>query len=171
MCHQNYVGLFISIEKHTTISIQKHTISLKWQWLQILFLDLKNSTDIAERLGHTKYSLFLKDCFSDLTNPIYNSDANVYQYVGDEVILIWNLKHGLRNLNCFKLFFDYKKRLCKRVNKTLLFTEYLDVELPSDFQYKKDFVGEFNLEGKDHPVKVFSMEELLNETLHQDLLK
>ena len=37
----------------------------------LMFLDLKDSTAIAESLGHTKYSQFIQDCFLDL-NRILN---------------------------------------------------------------------------------------------------
>ncbi|MFW5706158.1 MAG: hypothetical protein ACOCX8_04060, partial [Bacteroidota bacterium] len=79
--------------------------------LVFMFLDLKNSTAIAERLEHKKYSLFIKDCFAFLTNPIYNCEADVYQYVGDEAVLIWPLHKGIRNLNCIRLFYEYKRVL------------------------------------------------------------
>jgi adenylate cyclase len=79
--------------------------------LIFMFLDMKNSTRIAEMLEHKKYSLFVKDCFSRLTNPIYNCDADIYQYVGDEAVLIWPLNKGIRNLNCLRLFFEFRKAL------------------------------------------------------------
>lgn len=79
--------------------------------LIFLFLDLKNSTRIAESLEHKKYSLFIKDCFSLLTEPIYTNHAEVYQYVGDEAVLIWPKKKGLKNLHCLRLFFDYRRAL------------------------------------------------------------
>lgn len=79
--------------------------------LVFLFLDLKNSTRIAESLEHKKYSMFIKDCFSFLTDAIYNCEAEVYQYVGDEAVLTWRPKKGIKNLNCLRLFFEYKKTL------------------------------------------------------------
>lgn len=76
--------------------------------LIFLFLDMKNSTGIAEKLEHKKYSMFIKDCFSMLTHPIYNCRADVYQFVGDEAVLTWTEKKGLENLNCLKLFFEFR---------------------------------------------------------------
>ena len=32
----------------------------------LMFLDLKDSTKIAEELGHIEYSKFIQDCFIDL---------------------------------------------------------------------------------------------------------
>ena len=72
-----------------------------------MFMDLKSSTTYAEELGHIKYSQFIQDCFFDITDVITRYDAKIYQYVGDEVILSWNIKEGIENGNCIKTFFAY----------------------------------------------------------------
>lgn len=51
-----------------------------------MFLDLKSSTTIAEKLGHIQYSQLLQDCFTDLT-IVRDFKAEIYQYVGDEVVI------------------------------------------------------------------------------------
>lgn len=76
-----------------------------------MFMDLKGSTAIAERLGHQKYSALMQNCFHDLTEIILNYKASVYQYVGDEVVLTWDMKTGLQNLNCIKAYFAFEKKL------------------------------------------------------------
>ncbi|WP_020530001.1 adenylate/guanylate cyclase domain-containing protein [Flexithrix dorotheae] len=79
-----------------------------------LFVDLKSSTTIAEKLGHIKYSNLIKDCFSDLTETIFQHQIEVYQYVGDEAVLTWKMKEGLKNHNCIKAFFHYQDTLNKK---------------------------------------------------------
>lgn len=79
-----------------------------------LFLDLKNSTGLTEQLGNNKYSELLQNCFHDLTDTVIKYRADIYQYVGDEVVLTWDIKNGIRNLNCIKLFFAYKLKLQSR---------------------------------------------------------
>jgi adenylate cyclase len=54
-----------------------------------IFLDLNESTTIAEKIGHEKYFNLLKDFFADITQPILAHGAHIYQYVGDEVVLSW----------------------------------------------------------------------------------
>jgi len=76
-----------------------------------MFLDMKDSTGIAERLGHVKYSLLIQNCIHELTDLIIQYKAHVYQYVGDEVVLTWKTKAGLKDLNCIKLFFAYQQHL------------------------------------------------------------
>jgi adenylate cyclase len=60
-----------------------------------MFIDLQSSTQIAEELGHIKYSQLLQDCFNDLgvTSKYY---AQIYQYVGDEAVLTWSLDRAFK---------------------------------------------------------------------------
>ena len=87
--------------------------------LIFLFMDLKSSTTYAERLGHFKYSELIQDCFSDLTTPVNSCEAEIYQYIGDEVVLMWPYLKGIKNGNCIKLLFQFKKILQKRSNHYL----------------------------------------------------
>lgn len=54
-----------------------------------VFLDINDSTTIAERIGHDKYFNMLKDFFADITEPILANGGHIYQYVGDEVVICW----------------------------------------------------------------------------------
>ena len=76
-----------------------------------MFLDLKGSTQIAEKLGELKYFRFLQQIFKDITPVLLATKAEVYQYVGDEVVLSWNLKNGTKNLNCIRCFEHITKLL------------------------------------------------------------
>jgi adenylate cyclase len=79
-----------------------------------MFLDLTSSTTYAEQLGHLKYSQLIQDCFFDLTDVVVNRNAEVYQYVGDEVVLTWEQKDGVKNNNCLNVFFDYDRVIQER---------------------------------------------------------
>lgn len=78
-----------------------------------MFLDLQSSTTIAEKLGHIKYSAFIQDCFRDLT-VVEKTDAEIYQYVGDEAVLNWDLEAMQYNGNAIQAFTKYCKQLEKR---------------------------------------------------------
>ena len=82
--------------------------------LIFLFLDLKGSTPLAEKLGHDRYSRFIKDCIHELTPIIQKYQANVYQYVGDEVVLYWDKKDGLSHVRCLRTFFEFIEALDQR---------------------------------------------------------
>ncbi len=71
-----------------------------------MFLDITSSTSIAEKLGHVKFFELLNDFFKDIADPIHEHDGEIYQYVGDEVVVSWPFKEGVRDFNVLHCFFD-----------------------------------------------------------------
>lgn len=82
-----------------------------------MFLDLKSSTTIAEKLGSEKYHSFLKNIFADITNAIMKSEGDIYQYVGDEVVISWPVGAKSNASNCIHCFFNIKDHLTKMSDK------------------------------------------------------
>ncbi len=82
-----------------------------------MFIDLKSSTHYAELLGHLKYSEMIQNCFHDVNKVLPKYFAEVYQYVGDEVVLTWLKQEGLRNNNCINFYFAFYDLLQK--NKSI----------------------------------------------------
>ena len=76
-----------------------------------MFLDLKSSTTIAEQLGEERYHEFLKNVFADITDPIINCKAEIYQYVGDEVVINWKMDKIADYTICLECFFEIRKEL------------------------------------------------------------
>jgi len=76
-----------------------------------MFLDLKSSTTIAEKLGHEKYYSFLNDFFHEISEPVRSTNAEIYQYVGDEVVFTWKTDDGLSHSNCIRIFFRIKEKV------------------------------------------------------------
>ena len=67
-----------------------------------MFIDLNDSTTLAEKLGDKRYSEFIKEYFNDISDAINMYNGEIYQYVGDEVSVIWPLKDKNEDcLNCF----------------------------------------------------------------------
>jgi len=60
-----------------------------------MFLDMKSSTTIAEKIGHKKYFDLLKSYYADMTDTILETSGEIYQYVGDEIVVSWTDKNGL----------------------------------------------------------------------------
>ena len=79
-----------------------------------MFLDLKSSTAAAERLGNRLYHDFLRDYFSDMTNAILYNKGQIYQYVGDEVVITWRKTEGLADFHCLKCYFDIRNAIEKK---------------------------------------------------------
>lgn len=84
-----------------------------------MFLDIRSSTTIAEELGHVQYFELLNDFFRDIAEPISKNKGQIYQYVGDEVVVSWPLEDGLSNANCLQCFFGIVDAMGSLTNKYL----------------------------------------------------
>ncbi len=71
-----------------------------------MFLDIRSSTTIAEKLGEVKYFNLVNDFIKDCTESILASRGQIYQYVGDEIVVTWKVKKGAENANCLRCFFN-----------------------------------------------------------------
>lgn len=55
----------------------------------VMFIDLKDSTPIAEKLGHQQYFKFIREFIYQISNALIEYGGNIYQYVGDEIVVSW----------------------------------------------------------------------------------
>jgi adenylate cyclase len=67
----------------------------------VMFIDLKDSTPIAEKLGHQKYFLFIREVIFQVSTALIEHGGIIYQYVGDEIVVSWlyskkNAKNSLQ---------------------------------------------------------------------------
>lgn len=76
-----------------------------------MFVDMRSSTTIAEKIGNTRYFNLLRDLFSDITDTILNHEGEIYQYVGDEIVISWPISKGIHNANCLHCFLQIQKKL------------------------------------------------------------
>jgi len=80
-----------------------------------MFLDLTDSTTIAERLGHVHFFDLLNDFYMDITDPILNSRGEIYQFIGDEVVISWPIRKAIsKGLNCIACFYSIEKTIRQR---------------------------------------------------------
>jgi adenylate cyclase len=79
-----------------------------------LFTDMKDSTAIAERLGHHQYFLLLKAYYNVLSDAIVRHGGAVYQYIGDEIVVSWTEESGLRQGACIEAVLQMKADLEER---------------------------------------------------------
>ena len=66
-----------------------------------LFLDMKGSTQIVERLGPVNGKALLGKFLFDLSNPITNHLGDIYLYAGDGLIAMWDWDDAIRDGNIF----------------------------------------------------------------------
>ena len=77
----------------------------------MLAIDLVGSTALAERLGDMRYFRFLNLTYSLMTDAVLRNEAEIYKYIGDEVIFSWPMRKGVHYLNCLDLYFDIMERI------------------------------------------------------------
>lgn len=79
-----------------------------------MFLDMKDSTSIAEKLGHVNYYNLLNEYYGCFTNPIVKNQGEIYQYIGDEIVISWSIASQDSQHNAIKCFFDMQEALKSR---------------------------------------------------------
>jgi adenylate cyclase len=78
----------------------------------VMFIDLKDSTPIAEKLGHKDYFRFIRDFIYFLSIALIEYGGRIYQYVGDEIVVSW--PYNLRNTKrCMDALIEARKLLQK----------------------------------------------------------
>lgn len=81
----------------------------------ILFIDLKDSTPIAEKLGHKKYFYFIRDFIHHISLALLEYDGLIYQYVGDEIVVSW-LSTGANKHKCIQSVVRARRIIQKESN-------------------------------------------------------
>src|SRR5439155_25090726 len=59
-----------------------------------LFVDIAGSTPLAERIGPDAVHRFLGEVFRLASDSIDDHRGEVYQYVGDEIVITWTVAEG-----------------------------------------------------------------------------
>ena len=106
-----------------------------------MFADIRDATRIAEKLGEKEYFNFLKDFFNDIAPAIMQTKGEVYQYVGDEVVITWKMKNGIKNGNAIRCFYRMKNIIYKKSIK--YYKRYSALpDFKVGFHYGQVMVGE-----------------------------
>jgi adenylate cyclase len=69
-----------------------------------LFVDIMGSTALAERIGPVAVHQFLNSVFLQAADPVDDYRGEIYQYVGDEMVITWLEREGrpwARPIGCF----------------------------------------------------------------------
>jgi adenylate cyclase len=78
----------------------------------VMFIDLKDSTPIAEKLGHHQYFLFIREFIRLVSMALIDHNGRIYQYVGDEVVVSWSTsKKNIKE--CLASIIDARKYIQK----------------------------------------------------------
>lgn len=78
-----------------------------------MFLDMKSSTSIAEKMLHRKFSYLMQDIFNIMSIfELYHGE--IYQYLGDGAIISWKAQSGILDSYYLKAYFAFRKRISGR---------------------------------------------------------
>jgi adenylate cyclase len=77
----------------------------------LLFIDMRASTAIAERLGELRYLSLLNRFISDVSFAVGEAGGDIHKYVGDEVIAAWRLSPGANDPACVRAVFAALDRI------------------------------------------------------------
>ena len=77
----------------------------------LLFIDMRASTAIAERLGELRYLSLLNRFVGDVSFAVAEASGGIHKYVGDEVIATWRLAPGANPPACVNAAFAALDRI------------------------------------------------------------
>ena len=77
----------------------------------LLFIDMRASTAIAERLGELRYLSLLNRFVADVSFAVAEAGGEIHKYVGDEVIATWRLAPGANDPACVRATFAALDRI------------------------------------------------------------
>lgn len=81
-----------------------------------MFLDLKDSTTLAEQMGNLIYSSLVRDFFADLSGPLLSTHGEVSHYIGDEAVIGWRPDRGIKDDACVRCFFLMEEAIQARAS-------------------------------------------------------
>ena len=76
-----------------------------------LFVDVVGSTALAERLGALEAHNFLAAVFAAVAEPVAACRGEVYQYVGDEVVVTWTEDEARADAGPLRCYFEMARAL------------------------------------------------------------
>lgn len=77
----------------------------------LLFIDMRSSTSIAERLGEVTFLNLLNRFVADVSLAVAEAGGEIHKYVGDQIIATWRLAPGANEPSCVRACFAALDRL------------------------------------------------------------
>lgn len=79
-----------------------------------MFLDLTDSTMLAERLGDEQVQMLIGQFFFDIAEPLVRHGGETHRYIGDEVVVTWPLSTPADNARCLLALADIARLMTSR---------------------------------------------------------
>ncbi len=83
----------------------------------IMFINIKDSKQLMNKLGPLNFHKFLNHFFYDLSIPVVSHRGIIYEYIEDLMVVTWAMNKGLENANCIRTYFSIKEAIDKHKEK------------------------------------------------------
>lgn len=79
-----------------------------------MFLDIADSTRMAEQFGDVKVQALIGQFFFDIARPIAEHGGETYRYIGDEVVVSWPMDKAIHQRRCLRCVEDVQDLVAAR---------------------------------------------------------
>ncbi|MCR9252797.1 MAG: adenylate/guanylate cyclase domain-containing protein [bacterium] len=144
-----FIGLAERLDPKTLVSWITGDYHLPKEEVRVfMFCDINDSTSIAEDLGSNQYFNFLRDFYEELTPAVRKFKGEIYQYIGDEIVISWKIDKAILNNNALNLFFHFEDQL--RRKQSLFLKKYnLVPTIKASLHYGPITKGEIGITKKE----------------------
>ena len=84
-----------------------------------MFLNIPTSQAIIDQITRMNFHRFINEIVYDITLPIISNRGIIYQYVEDEIVIVWKYNSGTSNATSIRCFFDIKDKIHEHREKYL----------------------------------------------------
>ena len=84
-----------------------------------LFLDIADSTTLAQSLGDERTHALISQFFLDIGEPIFEFEGETHRYVGDQVVVTWPYGQALKDARCLQCVREIERELKRRSDQYL----------------------------------------------------
>lgn len=80
----------------------------------IMFLKIRHGKKLIDSYGRLHFHRYINDLIFEITDIIINRKGEIYEYVDEEIVLIWKSDTGFENANCVRTYFELKDKASSR---------------------------------------------------------
>lgn len=79
--------------------------------IAIMFIKIQQGKNIIESFGRLHYHRYINDLIFEMTDVILNRKGIIYEYVDEDIVIVWNLATGIEDANCLRTYFEIKDQI------------------------------------------------------------
>ncbi len=79
-----------------------------------MFLDMADSTRLAEQMGDIKVQSLISRFFFDIAQPVKRHRGETHRYIGDEVVVTWRMRTEAERARCIQCIVEIRQLMAER---------------------------------------------------------